>query len=85
MWWTNGKSNDAGLNVSSASAFRHSIIRLHEHVHVQLNVHAHAYVRAHAHVGMPDLPTVCLSGSGMKKTDDAETFPVPEKGGAIWN
>ncbi len=46
-------------------------------MHVQLNVHADAFVQTHAYVGMLDLR------QSMKITEDAETLPVPEKGGAL--
>ncbi len=46
-------------------------------MHAQLNVHADAFVQTHDCVRMQDLRQF------MKITEDAETLPVPEKGGAL--
>jgi hypothetical protein len=44
-------------------------------LHVHVNIHVHIYKNA----GMPDHPAFGQSGTGLKKTNDAGTVPVPDQ------
>jgi hypothetical protein len=41
-------------------------------------MHMHMYMYMYIYIEMPDCPASGQSGTGMKKTNDAGTSPVPD-------
>jgi hypothetical protein len=52
-------------------------------VYVFVCVFMYMFVCMFINVGMPDYPASYQSGTGMKKTIDAGTDPVPDQAGAV--
>jgi hypothetical protein len=45
---------------------------------LMLHVHVNVYVHIYRNAGMPDRPASSQSFTGLKKTNDAGTGPVPD-------
>jgi hypothetical protein len=65
------------------------MVIIHVPVHVPVHVHA-AHHRCVCmfmciNAGMPDCPASDQSSTGLKKTNDAWTGPVPDQAKAIWH